>query len=156
MAHCWVLNQRAHRLGHVFREGGVCGWWFVGFGCPASDYTVGSCGLVGGCWLGLLFGNCIVDASILRGKHVYVCSACIAILIDPHHEALFLWCWFSRKHNAHVELTFDMRSRLVHFWWVGWLCVCKFLRAHGGCLGIGSRRRTWESAISLVESITGR
>ena len=34
--------------------------------------------------------------------------------------------------------------------------VVKFLRAHGGCLGIGSRRRTWESAISLVESITGR
>ncbi len=34
--------------------------------------------------------------------------------------------------------------------------VVKFLRAHGGCLGIGSRRRTWESAISLEESITGR
>ena len=102
----------------------MCGWWFVGFGCPASDYTVGSCDLVGGCWLGLLFGNCIVDASILRGKHVYVCSACIAILIDPHHEALFLWCWFSRKHNAHVELTFDMRSRLVRsLWWVG-VVVC--------------------------------
>lgn len=87
--------------------------WFVGFGCPASDYTIEPVGLVGGCWLGLLFGNCIVDASILRGKHVDVCSACIAILIDPHHELFGLWCWFSRKHNAHVELTFDMRGR--HF-----------------------------------------
>ena len=36
------------------------------------------------------------------------------------------------------------------------LFVVKFSRAHGGCLGIRSRRRTWESAISLVESITGR
>jgi hypothetical protein len=32
--------------------------------------------------------------------------------------------------------------------------VVKFLRAHGGCLGIRSRRRTWESAISLGELIT--
>jgi hypothetical protein len=29
--------------------------------------------------------------------------------------------------------------------------VAKLLRAHGGCLGIRSRRRTWEAAISLGE-----
>ena len=33
-------------------------------------------------------------------------------------------------------------------------CVFKFLRAHGGCLGTRNRRRTWESAICLGESIT--
>lgn len=27
----------------------------------------------------------------------------------------------------------------------------KILRAHGGCLGIGSRRRTWQAAISRGE-----
>ena len=26
--------------------------------------------------------------------------------------------------------------------WLSWFCVVKFLRAHGGCLGIRSRRRT--------------
>src|SRR3954451_6383601 len=29
--------------------------------------------------------------------------------------------------------------------------VAKLLRAHGGCLGTRSRRRTWEAAISLGE-----
>ena len=33
-------------------------------------------------------------------------------------------------------------------------CVINFLRADGGCLGIWSRRRTYESAISLGELIT--
>ena len=72
------------------------------------------------CGLGLLFENCIVDASILN--FVYA------------------------------------RNRLAWpaLWgWLCWLCVIvKFLRAHGGCLGIRSRRRTWESAISLGELIT--
>ena len=34
-----------------------------------------------------------------------------------------------------------------------YLCDFKFLRANGGCLGIWSRRRTYESAISLGELI---
>jgi len=29
--------------------------------------------------------------------------------------------------------------------------VAKLIRAHGGCLGTRSRRRTWEAAISLGE-----
>ena len=31
----------------------------------------------------------------------------------------------------------------------------KLLRANGGCLGIGRRRRTWQAAISFGESLTG-
>ena len=30
----------------------------------------------------------------------------------------------------------------------------KLLRANGGCLGIGRRRRTWQAAISLGERLT--
>ena len=35
-------------------------------------------------------------------------------------------------------------------------CVSKCLRAHGECLGIESRRRTWEAAICLGELSTER
>ncbi len=34
----------------------------------------------------------------------------------------------------------------------GWLTV-KMLRAHGGCLGTRSRRRTWTAAISRGEAL---
>ena len=33
--------------------------------------------------------------------------------------------------------------------------MVKLLRADGGCLGIGRRRRTWKAAISFGEPLTG-
>jgi hypothetical protein len=33
--------------------------------------------------------------------------------------------------------------------------MVKLLRAGGGCLGIGRRRRTWQAAISHGEPLTG-
>jgi hypothetical protein len=86
LAHCWVLNQRTVAWAGLWLVGVV----FVGFGCPASDDTIEPVGLVGACWLGLLFGNCIVDASILRGKHV-LCLFCMYSNFDrPASHDLWL------------------------------------------------------------------
>ena len=62
LAHYWVLNQRAHQP--RFRAWVVVlGSRFALSAIRAAGLLVGGCG----CWLGLLFGNCIVDASILQG-----------------------------------------------------------------------------------------
>jgi hypothetical protein len=123
-----------HTVGSWDNRPGATGWWcwfFVSrFSCALAAPLV-PCGRVVAGRGGLLFGNCIVDASILQRSFLQS-----NFFEDP---ATPLWVvWFSRS-NALLGLF-----------------VVKFSRAHGGCLGIGSRRRTWESAISLVESITGR
>ena len=111
-----------------------------------------------------------MDASILRGKHECVCSACTSNFLKPtliSCDSLGLWLvgvGFLDLNIifAHVELVCCVVLVIITVGFFGWWCgcwedvVCKFLRAHGGCLGIGSRRRTWESAISLVELITER
>ncbi len=96
---------------------------------------VGVCVVVG--VTGLLFGNCIVDASILQGQHHWCCVCESNYLRIPG----ILW---------------GVGGSLDQMLLWNDLFVVKFSRAHGGCLGIRSRRRTWESAISLEESITGR
>ena len=52
--------------------------------------------------------------------------------------------------NCIVDASIFCKS--VAFFCLGIRFVCvKFLRAHGGCLGTRSRRRTWEAAKSLGE-----
>jgi hypothetical protein len=74
-------------------------------------------------WCGLLFGNCIVDASILFFcRHlpppggVWRRRECSHLLIPPPGIAGWV--------GAHLR---------------AWPCVAKFFRAHGGCLGNRSR-----------------
>ncbi len=57
LTHCWVLKQQARRM--LFG----CVVVVVSFGCPASGRRARLGVLDGG--VGLLFENCIVDASIL-------------------------------------------------------------------------------------------
>ena len=109
---------------------------------------VGVCVVVG--VTGLLFGNCIVDASILQGQRVIGLPAlwggwlfCVLCLRKQ---------LFENPQHPFEGVGGSLDQMLL---WND-LFVVKFSRAHGGCLGIRSRRRTWESAISLEESITGR
>ena len=78
----------------------------------------------GVCGVGLLFENYIVDASILYKKQFpRLMNLDLAALLMPFGVLGCGWLlWFSRE----MFLIF----------------VVKFLRAHGGCLGIRSRRRT--------------
>ena len=74
----------------------------------------------GVCGLGLLFENYIVDASILYKKQF------------PRYmnlDLLFCLSGWSSGFRGSLENLFL-------------IFVVKFLRAHGGCLGIRSRRRT--------------
>ena len=90
-------------------------WDFVS-GSPAAPITrLSVCGV---CGVGLLFENYIVDASILYKKQ-------FPRYLEPGSGRTLVWLvsWFSRV------------SLFLIF-------VVKFLRAHGGCLGIRSRRRT--------------
>ena len=105
--------------------------------CERGTWLVSSCsrilrGIALWCGVegvtGLLFENYIVDASIL--KQFFDEPG----LASPFGAGLF--------HGSLEKLYL--------------IFVVKFLRAHGGCLGIRSRRRTWESAISLGELITER
>ena len=119
-AGCWVvfgtlLGPEATGPGF---PGFVC-FWFPGH----ADHTVGFpsgkrvCGV---CGLGLLFENYIVDASILYKKQF------------PRYmnlDLLFCLSGWSSGFRGSLENLFL-------------IFVVKFLRAHGGCLGIRSRRRT--------------
>ena len=92
-------------------------------GFPAM--TVCALGVCGVCGVGLLFENYIVDASILYKKQFpRLMNLDLAALLAP----LFLGCW--------VWLVSVVLSKMFLIF------VVKFLRAHGGCLGIRSRRRT--------------
>lgn len=79
MAHCWALKQQAPCSGMCWHFGvGRVGVGFVCFGSRAwpmphmfASSFVGVCVVVG--VTGLLFGNCIVDASILQGQHHWCC-----------------------------------------------------------------------------------
>ena len=75
--------------------------------------------------VGVVFGNCIVDASIL--------NACVA-------DCFVVGCVCGN------ELWFVV---------IFFVCFCRCLRAFGGCLGMKGRRRTWRSALSLGESTSG-
>lgn len=108
-----------------------------------------------------------MDASILQGECMRVCLFCMyKQFIEAHTGCLILGTvvlgvvvvgvGFLDRIFAHVELAAVFPVLLIFCGGGVGGVVCKFLRAHGGCLGIGSRRRTWESAISLVELITGR
>lgn len=133
--------------------------WWLGFVCFGSrawprPRTLTRPPVLGGVVVlvvgvtGLLFGNCIVDASILQGQRVMCCRPlgwwffCVLCLRKQLFE--------NPRHPLGVGGSLDQ----MLLW--NDLFVVKFSRAHGGCLGIRSRRRTWESAISLEESITGR
>ena len=82
---------------------------------PARLFVCGVCGV------GLLFENYIVDASILYKKQFPRYLNLDLVRVPFGCAGQFLW--FSRV------------SLFLIF-------VVKFLRAHGGCLGIRSRRRT--------------
>ena len=117
MAHCWVLRQQALPLTPPC---GGCGGWLLsgpGRGC-ATRFSLVPWGWGGVWWrrlTGLLFGNCIVDASILQ----FFCRSS-DFFRDPGAAALVV-----------VPGFFD-HALLGLF-------VVKFSRAHGGCLGIRSR-----------------
>ena len=108
LAHCWVLGQQDRPpspvgAGPLFREGCRGCWWVVVPGLwsgsgraeiPGAPIMIpcGAWWVWGvGAWCGLLFGNCIVDASIL-------------FLLPPSSRPL-VWCG-----GAENVVIFDART----------------------------------------------
>ena len=146
LAHYWVLNQRAHRSCSF-------GVWVVVLGSRFALSAIRAAGLLGW-WLWVLVGVVVWELHSgrehLAGHHVN------DVLRKQFFEYIRIIGFWLVVLIFSIKLLSSCRSFICTCDTFGVACVvCKFLRAHGGCLGIGSRRRTWESAISLDESITG-
>ena len=116
-----LLGPEATGPGRVCFSRVVC-FWFPG--CTVSHGFLRLRGVCGVCGTGLLFENYIVDASIFYKKQF------------PRYLNLDLAVlWHLSGCCGVVGFCGSLEKMFLIF-------VVKFLRAHGGCLGIRSRRRT--------------
>jgi hypothetical protein len=92
------------------------------------------------------------DRSIGGGLLFFRSSSCCSVFRAFSSPEMELWSGMT------VPLLFKRpreRRRLVFENCIARIHTIKIVRAYGGCLGTGSRRRTWQAAISRVELQAG-